>query len=173
MFRVSGSSGVFSAYSLLRVRRWAGTNLRTATPSKRLIRRRHTSIYLLVLLAAGWSTHGYAQTPSSGALTGITVDRSGALLGGATVRLANQDTSQTRKSVSDAEGRFGFLLLIPGKYELCARKADFATVCSSGININVTETRRVELRLHSVVPIVPSICVWGIFPNQFPRFVRE
>jgi hypothetical protein len=81
------------------------------------------------------------------ALTGVTLDPSGALLQDATVTLANQDTGQTGSTVSDEEGRFGFLLLTPGKYELCASKTDFATVCSSGIGINVTETRRIELRL--------------------------
>jgi Carboxypeptidase regulatory-like domain/TonB-dependent Receptor Plug Domain len=114
---------------------------------KQLLRCRSTLIPLFAILAATLSGHGFAQTPSTGALAGVTIDSSGGLLQGAEVTLTNQDTGQTRNTATDEEGRFGFFLLTPGKYELCASKADFAELCSSGININVTETRRLELRL--------------------------
>jgi hypothetical protein len=117
------------------------------TPSNQFFHCRRSSIVLFALLSAALSYRSHSQTPSTGALAGVTFDSSGALLPGAALTLANQGTGQTRTAVSDDAGRFGFLLLAPGTYELCARKADFAKVCSSGININVTETRRLELRL--------------------------
>src|ERR1700693_989698 len=99
---------------------------------KQLLRCRSTLIPLFAILAATLSGHGFAQTPSTGALAGVTIDSSGGLLQGAEVTLTNQDTGQTRNTATDEEGRFGFFLLTPGKYELCASKADFAELCSSG-----------------------------------------
>src|SRR5208282_2661975 len=117
------------------------------TRIKQLLRCRSTLIPLFAILAAMLSGHGFAQTPSTGALVGLTLDSSGGLLQGAKVTLTDQDTGQTRNTVSDEEGRFGFFLLTPGRYELCASRADFAELCSSEVNINVTETRRLQLRL--------------------------
>jgi hypothetical protein len=101
----------------------------------------------MLLVAAILGSDVYAQTSSTGGLTGVTYDPSGALLRGAAVTLVNLDTGKKGSTTSDEAGRFGFLLLAPGRYQLCASKAEFAQACSPGININVTETRRVELRL--------------------------
>jgi Carboxypeptidase regulatory-like domain/TonB-dependent Receptor Plug Domain len=101
-----------------------------------------------------------AQTPSTGALTGVVLDASGAVLNGAEITLTNQDTSESARLKSDTEGRFGFFLLAPGQYELCVEKADFAPLCRTQININVTETRRLELRLQ-LSTIVNKVQVSG------------
>jgi hypothetical protein len=101
----------------------------------------------MLLVTAILDRDVYAQTSSTGGLTGATYDPSGALLRGAAISLANLDTGEKGSTTSDEEGRFGFLLLAPGRYQLCASKAEFAQACSPGININVTETRRVELHL--------------------------
>jgi hypothetical protein len=115
-----------------------------------MYKRQHPCGFLMFLAAMGAvviTFTSYAQTPSTGALTGVTLDASGGLLQGATVTFVNQDTGEKGSATSDEEGRFGFLLLAPGRYELCANSANFAQACSSEISIHVTETRRVELRL--------------------------
>jgi len=114
----------------------------------------------MLLVAAILGSNGYAQTSSTGGLTGVTYDPSAALLRGAAVTLVNQDTGEKGSTTSDDQGRFGFLLLTPGRYQLCASKAEFAQACSSGININVTETRRVELRLQ-LASVVNQVQVWA------------
>lgn len=101
----------------------------------------------MLAVEAAFPSHGYAQTSSTGALTGVTLDPLGAVLQGAAVTLVNQDTAERASTTSDEQGRFGFLLLAPGTYALCANKADFTKTCSSRINITVTETRRLEFRL--------------------------
>jgi hypothetical protein len=105
------------------------------------------SLPLRMVFSALLSGYCCAQTPSTGALAGVTLDSTGARLQRAAVTLTNRDTGQTRSTPSDEEGRFGFLLLIPGNYELCVSKPDFAESCNSKIKIQVTETRRLELRL--------------------------
>jgi len=102
----------------------------------------------------------YAQSASTGALTGVIFDASGALLTDADITLTNQNTGERGSTTSDGEGRFGFFLLAPGRYELCAEKAGFAPLCRSAININVTETRRLELGLQ-LATVVTKVQVSG------------
>jgi Carboxypeptidase regulatory-like domain/TonB dependent receptor/TonB-dependent Receptor Plug Domain len=111
---------------------------------------RHDFLVLLVVViafATAFSSLAYAQTPSTGGLTGVILDPSDSFIREATVNLSNQDTGETGFTASDEQGRFGFHLLAPGRYKLCASKASFAQVCATGITVPVTETRRVELRL--------------------------
>jgi Carboxypeptidase regulatory-like domain/TonB dependent receptor len=106
-----------------------------------------SSLVAMMACVGAFPDYSFPQTPSTGALTGVTLDRSGDVLGGAAVTMVNEDTGEEASTTSDHEGRFGFLLLMPGRYRLCASKDQFARTCGPGINIYVTETRRIELRL--------------------------
>ena len=59
-----------------------------------------------------------------------------------------EDTDVTLSATSDEQGRFGFQLLAPGNYGLQAVKPSFDPLRLDDINISVTETLRIELRLH-------------------------
>jgi hypothetical protein len=88
------------------------------------------------------------QTASTGALTGVTFDPAGAVLPGVVVRLASQDTGATESTTSDEEGRFTFLLLAPGRYEVQASRTGSNTlIANTTTKIDVTETVRIELHL--------------------------
>lgn len=89
----------------------------------------------------------FSQTTATGALTGEVLDPSGAVIPGAALRLTNQDTNAVFSATSDDLGRFSFLLLPPGIYQLDASKADFQALTISGLVISVTETLRVAPRL--------------------------
>jgi Carboxypeptidase regulatory-like domain/TonB dependent receptor len=89
-----------------------------------------------------------AQTTSTGALTGVMLDPSGAALSGMVVTIVNENTGRSKSTISDRQGRFSFLLLSPGKYEVSVE-----TTKSDGIenhetvNVSVTETAYLELHL--------------------------
>ena len=89
----------------------------------------------------------FGQTASTGALTGVTLDPSGAVLPGVVVHFAKDGGGERNSVTSDENGRFGFLLLEPGKYELQASRLDFEPLSLAQINIHVTETLRLELHL--------------------------
>ena len=57
------------------------------------------------------------QTTSTGALTGLALDPSGAALPGAVILLTRKETGATDSAISGGEGNFSFLLLPPGLYE--------------------------------------------------------
>jgi Carboxypeptidase regulatory-like domain/TonB dependent receptor len=88
-----------------------------------------------------------AQTASTGALTGLTLDPSGAVLARVLLHLRTEDGPGARSATSDDSGRFEFSLLRPGTYELQASKVDFKSVSQRDIHVHVAETLRLELRL--------------------------
>lgn len=71
----------------------------------------------------------------------------GSVLPDVVVTLFNQRTDEKQSTISKKEGLFVFLSLLPGKYELRASKADFEPLDVHEINVHVTETLRLELRL--------------------------
>jgi hypothetical protein len=88
-----------------------------------------------------------SQTASTGALTGITLDPSGAVLSGVILQLTKAHGSDARSATSDNNGRFGFFLLPPGTYTVQASRADFKAVSQPDIHVHVTEALRLELHL--------------------------
>ena len=89
----------------------------------------------------------YSQTASTGALTGVILDPSGAVLPGVTLHLRNEIGSEAKSATSDNSGRFAFFLLPAGTYEVQAAKVDFKPVSQREIPVHVTETLRLELHL--------------------------
>jgi Carboxypeptidase regulatory-like domain/TonB-dependent Receptor Plug Domain len=87
------------------------------------------------------------QTASTGALTGVTLDPSGAVIPGVILHLTNVNGSEAKSATSDNNGRFGFFLLPPGTYEAQASKVDFKPARQRDIHVHVTEALRLELHL--------------------------
>ena len=102
-------------------------------------------VIAIAMLLATVGTQG--QTASTGALTGVTVDPSGAVLGGVTVRLSNDVMGTVESSISDNDGRFAFTLLSPGRYEVAASIPSRDMLGNTTINVSVTETQDLELHL--------------------------
>jgi hypothetical protein len=109
--------------------------------------RHHLAFLVTIAISFVFIGHIWAQTSATGALTGVTLDPSGSALSGVSLQLINKETAEIQSATSDGQGRFSFALLSPGQYELKAFKRAFATLYQSGINIVVTETLRLEVRL--------------------------
>ena len=78
---------------------------------------------------------------------GLTLDPSGAVVPHVTMNLVDGRTGQVLSGTSDQNGRFAFLLLPLGTYELRASKIDFRPVSFEDLHVHVTETLRFELHL--------------------------
>ena len=100
-----------------------------------------------VCLWFGLMGRTFDQTASIGAVTGVTLAPSGAVLPGVGVDLSKKGGGERKSATSDENGRFGFPLLPPGKYELQASKQDFEPVSLPEITIHITEILRLELHL--------------------------
>jgi len=102
-----------------------------------------------VLLTFGFLLFGLnparGQTSSTGAIAGTALDPSGSALPGVIVHLVDSEGAERTFATSNTDGRFGFLSLPPGTYELGANKVGFRDIHQINIQVQVTETLRLEL----------------------------
>jgi hypothetical protein len=104
------------------------------------------------VLCAGWLSvitvpAAWAQSASTGAVSGTVIDPSGSAVAAVTITLTNEATSESRAVSSQPNGTYFAPLLLPGIYHLEASKAGFKTLVLTGIHVFVTETETVNVQL--------------------------
>jgi hypothetical protein len=106
--------------------------------------RRDLLILISVLLMVGASA--VAQTTTTGQISGVVTDPSGAVVGGA--HLTASDTAGVQRVAnSDEHGYFSFPLLPPGTYTLQVEKSGFGTATVQGLAVRITENTTVNIPL--------------------------
>ncbi|HEX4543428.1 MAG TPA: carboxypeptidase-like regulatory domain-containing protein [Candidatus Acidoferrum sp.] len=89
-----------------------------------------------VLLLCGFPALAQAQDSpepqTAGTISGTVVDKTGAVVVGARVKLSNQDQSLSQEVGTDGEGQFSFVGVTPGPFQLTVTSAGFTTQTSSG-----------------------------------------
>src|SRR6476469_4410353 len=95
-------------------------------------------VVALVLAAPAASQSFY------GSLITVVKDAQGGVLPGATVVLINTGTNDRREGVSDSEGTYTFVNLIPGAYRFEAELQGFQRYVREGIQVNVQSSPRIE-----------------------------
>lgn len=88
----------------------------------------------------------YSQ-PGTAIVSGNVLDPSGASVSSANLKVVNAATAVERKVVSNSEGLFYIPSLPPGKYSLKAERDGFAPYELQGIELNVSDHQRFEVRL--------------------------
>jgi hypothetical protein len=98
----------------------------------------------------------YAQTASTGALSGVVSDPSGAVVPNAEAKITSDSTGETRTTHTRGDGTFVFPLLPAGDFRVTVAAEGFDIAVRTGIRINVAETTRlnVELAVRSVTGTV-------------------
>jgi hypothetical protein len=105
----------------------------------------HMALLLMMLTAlAPWSL---AQTASTGALAGEVIDATSAVMPGAQIAVINEATGERRVATSHRDGSYVVSLLPPGSYRVEVSKSGFKTAVRPGVQINVTETARLNIQL--------------------------
>src|SRR5260370_11952691 len=84
---------------------------------------------------------------STGTISGVVQDPSGAVIAGATVTIRDVDTGAVRTLNSDAGGRYIAAVLPVGNYEVTAEQSGFQTEVRSGINLTVGREEVINLAL--------------------------
>ncbi|MGB9431341.1 MAG: TonB-dependent receptor, partial [Candidatus Acidiferrum sp.] len=87
-----------------------------------------------------------AQSPTTGQITGVVKDPSGAAIGETKITLTSVAGVQ-RETASDATGHYTFSLLPPGGYRVEAEKAGFRKATADDIAVRITEITRLDIRL--------------------------
>src|SRR4051794_23738531 len=88
------------------------------------------------LLACCASLFGQGLT---GQLSGSVTDPSGGAVANSAVQLTNTQTSQTRSTNTDNDGRFVFTELLPGIYSVNIQNPGFKKYEQTGISVTATE----------------------------------
>ncbi|HYE14289.1 MAG TPA: TonB-dependent receptor, partial [Pyrinomonadaceae bacterium] len=110
------------------------------TPKKPAARLLPAAALLLMLaLAASAQTH-------RASLRGTVYDPNGAAVAGASVRLTNVETGETRVAASDASGEYAVSSLRPGNYQLEVELKDFSKYVER-LTLSVNEERRADVHL--------------------------
>lgn len=93
------------------------------------------------------SLPAWAQTASTGALTGTVTDTSGALVSSVNITVTSDATGEARTVTSQSNGGYTVPLLLPGSYRVEFSKTGFKQAVKQGLEINVTETARLDVQL--------------------------
>ena len=104
----------------------------------------------LLLLAAVFSGTGgrvWAQSETTGALTGEVTDQSSAPVAGAEVTIASSSTGLHRTVQTDENGRFSFPDLKPGPYVVEAKAWGFEDQAIGPVSVPLGQTQTVDLVL--------------------------
>jgi len=111
---------------------------------KRLIRLVAIVFPLLLAQASGV----FAQTQiTTGVIQGTVLDEQAGSVAGANVEVKNPDTNFSRSLTTDADGRFVFLQLQPGRYVVTASKQGFTTVIQENLELTVGQTINLSLNM--------------------------
>ncbi len=114
---------------------------------------RHSRViasYLLVVLLV--PALALAQS-IGGSISGQVVDQSGGAVVGATVRIVNSNTGQSRSVGTGNDGRYEARELSPGKYEVTVENPGFKIVVLENVNIGVGQNARLQTITVEPVPV--------------------
>jgi hypothetical protein len=99
------------------------------------------TLFSIVLTALGQST--------TGSIAGVVLDEQRAVIPNATVTARNTDTGLTRTLQTDGEGRYNFVNLPVGSYEVMVEATNFAKYIQTGITLNVNQNAVVDVGLRA------------------------
>ena len=100
------------------------------------------SLFLAISASPMW-----AQSTSTGTLFGIVTDPTGAAVTGATVTITDNATGIPRTVSTNDTGRYIFVNVNPGKYDLSITKKGFAAVKMAGQAVEVGKTVAADVTL--------------------------
>ena len=98
---------------------------------------------ILMGLMAGFVS---GQTPT-GSISGTVADASGAQVPGATVRLANTNTHETKSTTTSSTGTYLFPIVAVGDYFLEAEASGFKIQKRTGVTLDVNQNARIDFTL--------------------------
>src|ERR1700730_1720255 len=88
------------------------------------------ALVLLLVVCVGSALPAFAQSSDSGTVVGRVTDPTGALVVGATATLTDTSTSTSHTAVTNDSGRYTFVNVKPGIYNLSIAKTGFSTTKS-------------------------------------------
>ncbi len=88
-----------------------------------------------------------ASAQTTGEITGVITDSSGAAVKGASISVMNKATNAVRQTTSNDEGVYAFPSLMPGAYSLKVEQTGFKSSVRDGLTLEVQQTARIDISL--------------------------
>ncbi len=110
-----------------------------------MIRKSYFGFLVLACLLS--AADGLRAQSTTGQLTGVIKDASGAVVPAARVQVTNPETGITRQMESNELGYYTVALLPPGTYTVRIEKEGFRTLSRPGVLLNVDQTVRLDFQL--------------------------
>ncbi|MCB1021897.1 MAG: carboxypeptidase regulatory-like domain-containing protein, partial [Acidobacteria bacterium] len=82
-----------------------------------------------------------------GSLTGVVMDQTGATIPGAEITATNTQTGRIANTTSDAEGRYSFVNIQAGLYDIKVTADGFRTLTQTSLTVSVNQVARADLSL--------------------------
>ena len=101
---------------------------------------------VIVWLVAGWVCE-CAPAQTSGRISGVIKDPSGAVVANASVQAVSSATNATSRARTDQAGNFSFFLLPPGLYRVEVVADGFRTAALEEVVVRITETTFVDIAM--------------------------
>jgi len=121
---------------------------------------------LLIVAALSFSNELNAQTTTSGALAGVVIDRTGAVVPDAEVEIRDNSKSTTQSTKTDRDGVYRFSFLAPGRYSLTVTHVGFReekravnVLLGPPVSVNVTlaiAKASTEIIVAAEVPLIQA-----------------
>src|SRR5262249_4646499 len=84
-----------------------------------------SAVFLFLFLSVFLDSELHAQTTTSGALSGVIMDQTGAVIADAEVEITDHTKGSTQFAKTDREGAYRFFFLAPGSYTLTVTAGGF------------------------------------------------
>src|SRR5712691_2210933 len=98
---------------------------------------RNALLCIAMVLCALPSSLSWAQSTPTGTVTGIVTDPSNAVIAGATVSLIDPTTRSSRDTKTNDAGRYIFVSVFPGSYDVKVTKEGFKEAVVSRQTVSV------------------------------------
>jgi hypothetical protein len=82
-----------------------------------------------------------------GSIVGVVKDAQGGIVPGATVTIVNRSTNLTREAVTDAQGAYNFVNVLPGPYDVKVALTGFREGVRSNVPVTIGQIARVDMTL--------------------------
>ena len=109
--------------------------------------RKHVTLVLALALLCFSATGLFAQATASASLQGTVVDKSGAVIPNAEVRIASKEIGLNRSASTGETGNYRFDLLPAGIYEVRISVKGFATAVYQNVELAVARTTTIDATL--------------------------
>jgi hypothetical protein len=112
---------------------------------------RLSTFILTALLLCCAAIPVWAQTTSMGTMTGVVTDSSNAVIPGATVAVKDKATGDSQTTATNSAGRYVFVNLRPGTYEITITKTGFSKVSipADVVEVGMVSTNNVVMKVGS------------------------